>query len=107
MQERTDARGTFGHVVRFKAPVEKLQGIGMQGFRDRVAPALQELSGLRGTLILLDGTGGELLGITFWDTEEHARAADARLEPERQTGVHEMGAASAPGILYEVLVQTT
>jgi hypothetical protein len=106
MQARTDASGAFGYVVSFKAPVDKLLGIGMQGFRDRVAPALQELSGSQGTLILLNRSGGEMLGITFWDTEEHARAADARLESERQIGVDEMGAASAPGTVYEVLVQT-
>jgi hypothetical protein len=93
--------------VGFKAPVDQLQGIGMQGFRERVVPALQELSGLRRTLVLLDRTGGELIGITVWDTLEHAHAADVRLEPERQAGIEEMGTTSAPAALCEVLVRTT
>jgi heme-degrading monooxygenase HmoA len=104
MQAGTGAQRTFAHVVSFKAPVEKLQGIGMEGFQQRVAPALQQLQGLKGTLVLLDRAGGELLGITLWDSEEHARAGDARLEQERQAGVQEMGASSAPGTIFEVLV---
>jgi hypothetical protein len=107
MPDRADAQPTFAHVVRFKAPMEQLLGIGMQGFRERVVPALRELPGLRGTLVLLDRAEGEQLGITLWDTEEHARAAAIRLEPEREIGVVEMGAASAPGNLYDVVVQTT
>src|SRR5260370_19422398 len=107
MPDRADARPTFAHVVRFKAPMEQLLGIGMQGFRERVVPALRELPGLRGTLVLLDRAEGEQLGITLWDTEEHARAAAIRLEPDRGTGVVGAGAASSPGKLHDVGVQTT
>lgn len=93
----------FAHVVSFRAPVAELEGIGMQGFRERVVPILRELPGLQDNLTLLDCDGGEILGITLWDTEEHAHVAATRLEQERETGVREMGATSAPGKLYEVL----
>jgi hypothetical protein len=95
----------FSHVVNFKAPAEKLETVGMQGFRERVVPVLNDLPGYKGSLILLDRVQGELLGFTLWDTEEQARTADTRLEQERQTGMEQMGATSAANI-YEVLVQT-
>ena len=98
----------FAHVVSFQGPVTELERIGMQGFRERVVPVLRELPGLEGTITLLhrgQGEEGEILGITLWDTEEHARSAATRLEQEQQTGVGEMGATSPPGKLYEVLAQ--
>jgi hypothetical protein len=93
----------FAHVISFRAPVTELEGVGMRGFRERVVPVLLELPGFQDNLTLLDRDQGEILGITVWDTEEHARAAAAKLEQERETGVAEMGASSAPGKLYEVL----
>lgn len=96
----------FADVVSFKAPAEKLETVGMQGFRERVVPVLNDLPGYKGSLVLLDRVQGEILGLTLWDTEEHARTADTKLERERQTGMEEMGATSAPAKIYEVLVQT-
>src|SRR5260370_42621343 len=100
MPDRADARPTFAHVVRFKAPMEQLLGIGMQGFRERVVPTLGELPGLRGTLVLLDRAEGEQLGITLWDTEEHARAAAIRVDTRRPDGGEDRWTASAPASLY-------
>src|SRR5258708_39381833 len=107
MQDRADAQPTFAHVVRFRAPMEQLLGIGMQGFRERVVPALRELPGLRGTLVLLDRAEGEQLGITLWDTEEHARAAAIRLAPERAVRAVVRGGGSAPRNLHDHSVPTT
>lgn len=95
----------FAHVVTFRAPASALEGIGMQGFQERVVPVLRELPGLQGHLILLDREQGELLGVTLWDSEDHARVAGTRLEQERETGVDEMGATSTPGRIYAVLSQ--
>jgi len=96
----------FAHVASFKAPVAQLEGAGMQGFRERVAPVLQQLPGLQGTLVLMDRAQGELLGITLWDTEEHARDASRRLVQEREAGAREMGATASEARILEVLVQS-
>ena len=107
MHKTVGAPATVAHLVSFNAPVEDIEQIGLQGFRDRVAPVLRELDGLCETLVLLDRAGGEHVGITLWDTEEHARAAASRLEREREIGAREMGAESAPGKLYEVQARIT
>jgi hypothetical protein len=93
---------TVAHVVSFKSAVEQIEGIGMRGFEERVVPVLRELEGLCETLVLLDRAAGEHIGITLWDTQEHARTAAARLEVERQRGAKEMDAESGPGRLLEV-----
>jgi hypothetical protein len=96
----------FAHVVTFQGPVEQLETAGMQGFHERVVPVLHAQAGFQSCLTLLDRTHGTLLGITLWDTEEHASEAATRLERERRTGVSEMSGTTSPtAALYEVLAQ--
>lgn len=82
-----------------------LEGVGMQGFRERVIPVLEAQPGFEGYLILLNREKGKLLGVTLWDTEENGRLAGARLEQERRTGVDEMGANSPLPDLYDVIAK--
>ena len=77
----------------------------MKGFHERVVPVLRAQPGFEGCLTLLDRENGKMLGVTLWDSEENGRLAGARLEQERRTGMAEMGAASPPPVLYEVLSQ--
>lgn len=95
----------FAHVVTFQGPAEQLEGIGMRGFRERVVPVLRQQEGFQGALVMLDRAQNQVLGVTLWDTDEHARAAGTRLEQERQTGVTEIGATSSTAAIYEVLAQ--
>ena len=60
----------IAHIAEFEGPADVLEGIGMQGFRDRVVPVLEAQPGFEGYLILLNREKGKLLGVTLWDTEE-------------------------------------
>lgn len=95
----------IAHVAEFEGPTDVLEGVGMQGFRDRVIPVLEAQPGFEGYLILLNREKGKLLGVTLWDTEENGRLAGARLEQERRTGVDEMGANSPLPDLYDVIAK--
>ncbi len=95
----------IAHVAEFEAPVEVLETTGMEGFRERVVPVLETQPGFEGYLILLGRAKGKLLGVTLWDTEEHGRLAQARLEQERRTGADQMDAQSPIPDLYDVLAK--
>ena len=65
----------IAHIAEFEGPAGVLEGVGMQGFRERVIPVLQAQPGFDGYLILLNREKGKLLGVTLWDTEENGRLA--------------------------------
>ena len=94
----------IAHIAEFEGPVDVLEGVGMQGFRDRVVPVLEAQPGFDGYLILLNREKGKLLGVTLWDTEENGRLAGVRLEQERRQGDEEMGTTSVPE-LYDVVAK--
>ena len=95
----------IAHLAEFEGPTDVLEGVGMQGFRDRVIPVLETQPGFDGYLILLNREEGKLLGITLWDTEENGRLAGARLEQERRTGDEQMGTNSPVPELYDVIAK--
>ena len=95
----------IAHVAEFEGPTDVLEGVGMQGFRDRVIPVLETQPGFDGYLILLNREKGKLLGVTLWDTEENGRLAAARLEQERRTGDEVMGTNSPVPELYDVIAK--
>ena len=95
----------IAHVAEFEGPADVLEGVGMQGFRERVIPVLEAQPGFDGYLILLNREKGKLLGVTLWDTEENGRLAGARLEQERRTGDEQMGTNSPVPELYDVIAK--
>ncbi len=95
----------IAHIAEFEGPADVLEGVGMQGFRDRVIPVLEAQPGFDGYLILLNREKGKLLGVTLWDTEENGRLAGARLEQERRTGDEVMGTNSPVPELYDVIAK--
>ena len=48
----------IAHIAEFEGPAEVLEGVGMQGFRDRVIPVLEAQPGFEGYLILLNREKG-------------------------------------------------
>jgi heme-degrading monooxygenase HmoA len=95
----------IAHIAEFEAPVEILESVGMQGFRERVVPVLETQPGFEGYLMLINREKAKFLGVTLWDTEENGRLAGARLEQERRTGVEQMGATSPIPEIYDVIAR--
>ena len=61
----------FARVTRFSGTPEQI-GSGLRLYREQAIPWLEEASGFRGFVALVNPEGGRSMGITFWTTEEAA-----------------------------------
>jgi len=73
---------------------------------ESIVPSYQGADGFKGFTLLLDRSGGQGVGISFWESEEAMRASDALGDQARQ-GAAEAGEGSDQGRQYfEVPVDT-
>src|SRR3954451_5935509 len=71
-----------------------------------IVPKYEESEGYKGFTLLLDRSGGEGIGISFWESEEAMRATD-KLSDDVRSGVAEAGSGSDEGrTAYEVALDT-
>lgn len=75
--------------------------------RDNVVPAMQEIDGCKGLMILVDRASGRSIALTFWESAEKLRASE-----ETATHLRHESAASGQEIVlsverYEVALDTT
>ncbi|HEX6208639.1 MAG TPA: hypothetical protein VF058_09835 [Actinomycetota bacterium] len=56
---------------------------GARNARENVAPALRELEGFAGLLILGDRSSGRSMSVTFWETEDALRSSEEAAEEMR------------------------
>lgn len=71
-------------VTRFEGPLEGIEE-GIRIYREEVVPWLQDSTGFRGWMVLLDRPNSRALGLTFWSSEEamaDSAASGARLRDE-------------------------
>src|SRR5207248_624130 len=85
-----------GHIVGLELldarewrPEQAEEGIRL--FRGLSLVALQVLPGFRGAYLLVDREKGRGEGISFWDTETHARDANAAVKDVRTQVSQELG----------------
>jgi heme-degrading monooxygenase HmoA len=71
---------------------------GLKSLRERVIPILKECRGFRGEVVLVDREKGEIIGISFWDTEEDMLASEEKLTRARQETADSAGASAAPEV---------
>jgi heme-degrading monooxygenase HmoA len=83
-------------VARTWKPDQSEEGIRL--FRELSLGALQVLPGFRGAYLLVDREKGRGEGISFWDTEAHARDANAAVKDVRAQVSQELGVE--PEITY-------
>jgi hypothetical protein len=62
----------FARVTTFQGSPERLEE-GVRLYRESVIPWMQDTTGFRGFVVLLDRENGRSMGITFWTSEEAAR----------------------------------
>jgi heme-degrading monooxygenase HmoA len=78
----------FVRVAAISAPgVSPEQGIAF--FRDRVLPDLRSYAGFQDAMLLTSREDGEALVLSFWDTEENLRQAEATPAPHRTSAARE------------------
>ena len=90
-------------VTRFRGPPDRMEE-GVRLFREQVIPWLQDSTGFRGWVVLVDRENEKAMGITFWATEEAAAANEAIGGALRDEVAASVGAMMESLELYEVAV---
>ncbi len=81
---------------------------GIANFRDDALPALRQIDGNEGALLLVDRTSGKGMAITLWESEEALRASEESVIQMRAQAADAMGASGEPSVdRYEVAVFET
>jgi heme-degrading monooxygenase HmoA len=74
---------------------------------ESIVPSYEGTDGFKGFTLLLDRSGGQGVGLSFWESEDAMRASDALGDQARQ-GAAEAGEGSDQGRQYfEVPLDTT
>jgi heme-degrading monooxygenase HmoA len=78
---------------------------GIQNFRDEILPALKEMEGCKGAILLADRMTGKAVGITLWEDEQAMRASEEAANRLRREAAETAGGAEPPTVdRYEVAV---
>ena len=80
----------------------------MERVRDRAISILEGMPGWRGGMQLIDRTGGRVMTISFFDTEENMQEAESTFEsmPQQIPEVREMAGGRSSVQRFEVLAET-
>ena len=74
--------------------------------RENVVPKFDGADGFKGFTLLLDRSGGEGVGISFWESEDAMRATD-EIGDQARRGAAEAGSGSDQGPQhFEVVIDT-
>jgi len=74
--------------------------------RDTIVPGYEGKDGFKGFTLLLDRSGGEGIGISFWESEQAMHATDD-LGAQAREGAAGAGGGSDQGVAhYEVAIDT-
>ena len=75
---------------------------GLRDVKEHVLPLLQQQDGFKGFIALGDRQSGELIGITFWESEQTMRASEEVGERMRSDTAEDTGDTIADVQRYEV-----
>jgi hypothetical protein len=79
---------------------------GVDSFQSDVVPAIKEMGG-QGGILLVDRGSGNALGITLWPDEETLQASEERANELRRQVTEQMSASEPRVDRYEVAVFET
>lgn len=74
-----------------------------QTIQDTVIPTLRGHDGFAGYIGLVGKAGQQVKGVVFWDSEEHAEAAERATQERRREVSGGLGLSVESAELYEVL----
>lgn len=93
----------FARVSTIQGTPEQAEGA-TEMFRAQVLPAVAEMGG-KGGVLLLDRDNGKALSITVWESEEAMRESEERGNALRQQASEAVGATAPAGVeRFEVVV---
>jgi len=95
----------FARVSTIQGKSEQVEDV-IRNFRENVIPVAKQMTGFKGSYLLVDRKSGKTVGIALWDTEKNLQAsaeAAARLRAQAS----QAAAAPKPPLveIYEVAVQ--
>jgi heme-degrading monooxygenase HmoA len=77
---------------------------GIANFRDNIVPAIKEMGG-HGGVLLIDRESGNAMAMTLWEDEAAMRASEDSANELRRTASQDLGATESPRVeRYEVAV---
>jgi heme-degrading monooxygenase HmoA len=74
-------------------------------FCEERLPAFRETPGFKGFYLLADRQSGKVVTISLWDSDDDLRQHEARGAQVREEASSELGIASPPVDIYEVVLQ--
>jgi hypothetical protein len=104
-------RGSLGGRRRYAAMHARMSTLegspdeldeGVHDVKDHVLPLLRQQDGFKGFIALGDRQSGELIGITFWESEQAMQASEEVGERTRSDTAEDMGDTIADVQRYEV-----
>ena len=79
--------------------------MGVENFRDQILPALKEMEGCKGAILLADRSTGKAVGITLWEDEQAMQASEEAANRLRREAAETVGGGEPPTVdRYEVAV---
>jgi hypothetical protein len=84
----------FARIVTFQRSASSLDESARLA-REQVIPLIRRQPGYRGAYVLVDRASGKQLGITLWDSPEHASGSAAHNDVRDQTS-RDLGDATPP-----------
>ena len=92
----------FARVTTFEGPPEQVDDF-RRALVEHMLPALRQLEGYQGVLILTDRQGGKVLGVALWESEEAMGASEEAAYWFRTYGAEAAGERVTSVERYEVV----
>jgi heme-degrading monooxygenase HmoA len=93
----------YARVVTAQGAAEQFEEL-RRVYRERVLPTVRAQAGFQRAYLLVDRQGGKALGVSLWDSEQAALAAEQALTPQSQEGAQAVGQGSPlQGQIFEVV----
>ncbi|MBA3431204.1 MAG: hypothetical protein H0U16_06970 [Actinobacteria bacterium] len=93
----------YARVTPVEGSPEKIDD-GIKAFKEKVVPAVQDVSGYKGALLMVDRSSGKGIGMSLWESEEARRAGGEAVAKARESTIQTMGGTVPPVQEYEVVV---
>ena len=96
---------SYARVTRAQMPPDSVGAL-LSWIDGTMLPVAEELGGFLGAYILVERPTSKAIAITLWESEEHLRANEARMNQLRAEGAKTGGATEPPSSeAFEVVIQ--
>ena len=92
-------------VTTIEAQTDKIDAV-LEQVRGETVPLLERQDGFKGFTMLADRSGGRILGVSFWESEDAMAASEEAVTPSRDQAAETSGAPEPSVERYEVLIDT-